>query len=695
MTYHLFVRCGILLIAVVVGFLTVTVTLAQSSRETAFQSNQIGTNSFVSGSKGSVYLVFDRNLYHKVTDEADEWNQIANGVLSVTVDPNDDNVLYAINVQSHIIKSLDGGKTWITLNSTPSNARPWFLYINPSNSAEVFAGTNAGLIKTSDAGFNWQFTSPTGLVSYFSINPKSSSYYALVGGTIYISADKGGTWKKSESGLPTEIVRGKGRTASKVTVECGALLFVDREKPFLLAATMTKGIYRSDDDGASWTSSSAGIAAGKIINGAFVGSNQIVLFTNDSIYSSADGAEWRYLSIKGNRYQPQLFLGVIGYPQHDGLLLLFRFEGDAGDVLRIGYLDPKGNLIGLNYGVLPHSEVDNVWVGSMNGRPAIFAATANLNSSDQTQRYTRPTFISVSQDGGYSWEVIEKADYGEQALVRGGQPTEMWIYGKGIQKTEDGWLHWTILPGIQNGMTFNKIEPDPKDENVLYYCVGINECHVFRYQYEPSTGQGQAINLKVLGPDIVVEDDNSKMLFTGTGQLSTDGGWTWTDKSKALSNLVQGIAEGYRRPFKLVSFHGGQILAVVGKSEPTLSGTKASVSIIKSSDMGDTWQKVYSFPNEQWSEEVFLNPNNPSDFFIVTSSSSTSKVYETQDAGENWHQIYARDVVQKNGWQDVEKIRGVSQMTAGSGRILFVGGSHGLWKSEDEGQNWKRIGGVQ
>ena len=104
---------------------------------------------------------------------------------------------------------------------------------------------------------------------------------------------------------------------------------------------------------------------------------------------------------------------------------------------------------------------------------------------------------------------------------------------------------------------------------------------------------------KVLAPDVVVAEENNKLLFTGSGQLSTDGGWTWVDKSKALSNMVQGIREGYRKPFKLVSFHNGQILAVVGKSEPTLSGIKASVSIIKSSDIGSTWQKVYSFPNER------------------------------------------------------------------------------------------------
>ena len=70
-------------------------------------------------------------------------------------------------------------------------------------------------------------------------------------------------------------------------------------------------------------------------------------------------------------------------------------------------------------------------------------------------------------------------------------------------------------------------------------------------------------------------------------------------------------------------------------------------------------------------------------------------MYQTQDTGVTWHQIYSHDIVEKNGSQDIEKIRGVSQMITEAGRVLFVGGSHGLWKSQDEGKTWKRIGRVQ
>ena len=121
--------------------------------------------------------------------------------------------------------------------------------------------------------------------------------------------------------------------------KCSVLAFVNRDKPFLLAATKTSGLFRSDDDGDSWKSSGVGIAARDIITKAFVGSQKIVLVSHDSIYSSTDGTNWNYLPIKSGRCSPQLLIGVLGYAKHDGLLLLFRFNEDAGDVFRIGYLD--------------------------------------------------------------------------------------------------------------------------------------------------------------------------------------------------------------------------------------------------------------------------------------------------------------------------------------------------------------------
>ena len=119
-THYLIRSCIHLSIALVAGFLTVTITLAQPTTETAFQNNQIGMNSFVSGSNGSIYLIIGDKLYRNSTGEADTWDRIAENVLSMAVDPKDDNVVYAITTKPYInesvmIKSLDGGKTWISL----------------------------------------------------------------------------------------------------------------------------------------------------------------------------------------------------------------------------------------------------------------------------------------------------------------------------------------------------------------------------------------------------------------------------------------------------------------------------------------------------------------------------------------------------------------------------------------------------
>jgi photosystem II stability/assembly factor-like uncharacterized protein len=526
-----------------------------------------------------------------------------------------------------------------------------------------------------------------------------------------VSSDAGNSWKKSEAGLPIQLIRGAGRTASKAPVAVSFMLLVPWQKPFLLATTPGNGVFRSEDNGASWKPASAGLDVTTLFTCAFMGKEHVVLASPETLYNSTDGMTWKKLPINSGRNTIGSLIGVFGHPQQNGLLLIFRFSQDQGNTRRLGYRDPHGILVGLNYGVTPHSEVDSLWIGQVNSNSAIFSSTANFSDIDQVQRDTRPTFMSVSLDGGYSWELVGDTHCGAYGLTPRGRGTGMLIYGRCIQKTDDAGLHWTVLAGIQDWTAreaFNKVEFDPGNKNIFYYCVGVNECHLYRYQYGSGDGNGQSVDLKVLAPDVLVAEDNNKVIFTGSCQLSTDGGWTWVDKSGALANRVQGIRSGYRIPFKLLSFRDGQLLAVVSFKD-RFTGS-AVVTVLKSLDMGTSWQEVSSLPNQELMSPVeshggdlmvYQNRDDPSNFFIGTVSYlrnqvEGSKVFETKDACRTWREIYFRKVATyPNGAEDLEYIRGVATVPTAKGRALLVGGNHGLWKSEDEGKTWKRVGGVQ
>ncbi len=270
---------------------------AQAYAAGGFQSNQIGPNSFVSSPTGEVFLLnthdsadsWDRRLnnplYHNTGDSGDSWERLASNMKAVALDPQNEKVIYGINTEDHLVKSLDGGKQWLTLNMGFPNLSLSTIYVNPADSQEILVGGANGLFRTTDAGFSWHPTSFVLPVNLIVINPHApSSRYLLSAGIIFVSTDSGSTWKKSETGLPTELLRGAGRTATKVTARVSLLFYVPWERPFLLAATYGKGVFRSDDGGISWRPTGTGPGLPETFITASIGKQRIVLSSANSLY---------------------------------------------------------------------------------------------------------------------------------------------------------------------------------------------------------------------------------------------------------------------------------------------------------------------------------------------------------------------------------------------------------------------------
>jgi photosystem II stability/assembly factor-like uncharacterized protein len=685
---------------------------AQSPASPEFQASRIGGNSFVSSPGGQVYLILDKGLYRNKSNQVDAWDQLGSEIITFAVDPHNENVLYAVNSQNIIMKSLDIGRNWMVLNPGFNYGPVLTILVNPVNSQDVFLGTASGLIETTDAGFSWHTTSFVLPVNQLYINPHSpTNQYLLSAGIIFCSSDSGHSWKPSNAGLPVEIVRGAGRTASKIPVSVSMLIFVNWQKPFLLAATFHKGVFRSDDDGTSWKPSGSGLDPSKGYMTASVGRSRVVLASADSLYESKDGSNWARMPIKSGRNTATSYVGVIEYPKQERLLLVFRFTQDTGEPLRVGFIDPKGVLVGLNYGVLPHSEVHSVWTTRMNGRPAIFAVTSDRYNVDaiNVQPGEFAKYLSVSADDGYSWELIGKEECGDRSAMPKGIESDVWVYGKGkdcIVRTQDGGVTWQDAPAdTREWQTdVSRLIVDPTDRNLIYYCTGVNEHYVYRFKYDPETRRGQSLDLKVQASDILVDENNHLALYTNKGMLSTDGGWTWTDKLSLLERSLGTLPVLSNRTVNLVSFSSGEIRAVVGEFDRINS--TGNIKIIRSTDSGTTWQQVAIMTSRvpqfymQW-PEIFQNNQDSANFFIVVYMSSQArgsniiKLLETRDGGQTWHDIYSREITSDDAQHAGEIIRSVAQIRKEEKREIVIGGVYGLWTSTDEGATWKRIGGLQ
>jgi hypothetical protein len=570
---------------------------------------------------------------------------------------------------------------------------------------------------------SWQAIPFQMAVNQFFVDRRSPAHqYLLSGGVVFVSTDAGATWKKSDAGLPMELVRGTGRTASKIPAHVSLLVLVDWQKSFLLAATPNNGIFRSIDGGSSWVSIGSGPSATDPIFTAAVGVHRVLLAGAGKLYTSPDGSNWSSLPIRNATISPKSYIGLIEYPAHNGFLVHFRSIQDSGPTMRVAYLDPKGVLIGLNYGVLNHSDIDSVWTSTTNGHTTLFAISANLNFIDQAQQYTRPRFAYASADGGYSWNLLGKPICGERAAPRPSTPSEIWVYGNAtcVTRTQDGGATWERLPGVTyrygsysnakdggfdpstqdadfryGNEIMTAVRFDPSDHNIAYYITGGN---LYRYGYTPATKQGQAADLKIAAQDLLVDTTNHQALYTDMGKLSTDGGWTWTDKSSSLTTFLGGTPALSNRTQDLISFRGGEIsMAVLQYDRLSKAGT---IRIIKSHDAGGSWEQISSLNTRAsccggWEPKLFVNETDALNFLLATSAASGPQLFETKDGGRTWKNLLQHGLSHEGKRDDPEAIHTFGQVTEGGGRSLLIGGRYGLWKSTDEGDTWKRLGGVQ
>lgn len=643
-------------------------------------------NTFMRSADGTVYSLNAGRLWVCASGDAVSWRPILERVSAAAVAP-DGGAIFAVAEGRRLLLTKDGGARWIPLPTHSLDAELRFVFLHPSLPQVVFLGSSKGLFSSKDGGLSW---TPTGLsypVRQAYIGPDGSGVALTDDGSLHVARDIHEAWTRPVQGLPIDIITTGARTAQKRLARVEALLSADGRLPSRLFAQLEKhGLYVSDDSGSSWRplgSSQATCEPFRAV--ARVGAE--VILAGSCLLRVSERLIQR-VELRPYLRTPDRYHGIVQFGNSGGMLVHFRYREDAQLPPRLAFFHPaRGKLIGLDYGITPHSEVKEVAAALVGEQPILL---------------TRIDFdLYISPDFGYSWEPTPiTGSY--KILVNPKASNEVWLFGHlkpsiygGLNPVAyvslDGGRNWRLMRGLQfqaENDSVYRADFSRAADRILYYSAGVNEHTIYRFHYNLDSFSGTAIDLNVPASDFVVSTDEPGALFAGLGLVSKDGGMTWQDRQQYFLKGFRPTA--YRRDdVVLLSLDGARVRAVV--KEPFSFLRPSTWRVVESQDLGKTWRPIAERQGEEFRKARLANVLSPHEWFVICDvpnrwSRKSSRVLKTLDGGATWSLVYSGPVAVN----DVAQIR-----LTGNTQVLFLATAKGLLESKDGGVVWTVLGGAK
>ena len=598
---------------------------------------------------------------------------------AIAVDPkNPDNTIWvgtgeiwtrnSVSVGDGIYQSTDGGNSW-RKRGLEKSERISSIQINPNNPNEIYVGVlgalwgdseDRGVYKTTDGGTTWEkikYINATTGCSDLAMDPNNpnvlyasfwefrrTAYSFNSGGEnsgLYKSTDGGKTWNKIHTGFP----EGKlGRIAIAVSASNSNVLYsvIESEKD------EDKGLYRSDDGGASWEQRNNDF---ELTVRPFYFSRIVVDPKNEDIVCKA---------------------GLFGSISRDG-----------GKTFR-------------NIGSGVHSDIHDFWF--------------DVKDSDRMYLCSDGG-VYRSWDGGSVWEMVKglplsqyyhvTVDNEKPFNVYGGlQDNGSWI---GPSASKGG-----IEPGDWQSVGYGdgfRVYPHPTDANICYSemqgAEGVWRVDVKKNQSKTIKPYPEAGDPKLRfnwNTPIATSSHKPDRLFIGSQflHLSNDRGETWakispdlTTNDPAKQNQVEsgGLstdnsgAENHCTIFTIGESPLDENLIWIGTDDGNVQVT---------SDGGKTWANVTAnipdLPANTWVYHIEPSSFDKQTAYAVfdghTQNDWTTYVYKTTDGGKSWKSIVT---------EDVQGFARSIQEDFVNPNLLYLGTEFGLFITIDGGTNWSKF----
>ena len=517
-----------------------------------------------------------------------------NTVISMAVDPQNGNTLYAGLLYTPLYKSADGGAHWTALSLyVPNSNTVGAIAVDPTNSNIVYAAWS-GIAKSIDGGAHWSgYGGPSYYVSCIVIDPANTSILYAGGNSghgVSKSLDAGGTW--------TDVING---LTNKNVV---AMVMVPGSPEALYAATEGGGVFKTTDGGANWTAVNTGLG-NHTVRGLTVdpGTGTLYASTGGGVFKTANGgANWAAAGLSGQSVYPIAAdaSGNLYAMVHPGGLY---FSADGGT-----NWNPVG--AGISGGV-----------NAIITDPSI-AGTVHVGVDDNgTYKTTNSggTWTQQADGFGSHLEVISLAvDPADSTVQYCGS-------GNGIYKTTNSGTSWTKITA---GLTYSIVADASVSPTRLYAAVsgtGVRESLDGGTTWTTINNGAPFANINFVGQD----STDPSVLYAGTNGnglfKSTDGGASWTNLQTAGSGL----------PTVYTSF--GCVAFDPNNAGTVYVGNQFSAGIYKTSDGGTSWSTVYS-SSDYGVYDIAVAPYD-SNTVYAASYGNANGIVKTTDGGTNWTAI--------------------------------------------------------
>ncbi|HEV8148390.1 MAG TPA: sialidase family protein, partial [Bryobacteraceae bacterium] len=169
---------------------------------------------YIGGADGGIW---------KTTDGGTTWTPLTDQEASlstgaIALDPSNPDIVYVGTGEQNfavdnyngagILKSVDGGQTWINIPGPFANSRIGALAVKPDDGKIILAASILGLHRSTDAGLTWTIVNPGTAVAVF-FDPQQPNVAWSANGNIRGSTANG-VYRSTDGGATWTIVRGTG-----------------------------------------------------------------------------------------------------------------------------------------------------------------------------------------------------------------------------------------------------------------------------------------------------------------------------------------------------------------------------------------------------------------------------------------------------------------------------------------------------